>query len=209
MSCQLYLISPPTIDDLDQFIGALEKTLATHTVSVFQLRLKDVSADVIRDTAKQLLPICHKHGIQFIINDDAKLAAEIGADGVHLGESDHNYKEARALLGPHKIIGVSCYDSSDRAMELADQGADYVSFGAFFPTTTKQAKAHPSPDILTNWSKSSVVPCAAIGGITAENCQALVKAGADFIAVISYVWNHPKSPEVAVQELHAKLSIDN
>lgn len=187
---QLYLISPPTIE-LDAFAHQLDQVLNQNIASAFQLRLKDVTEESIVQACHRLVPICHEHGIPFIVNDSVELAKVCHADGVHMGEDDGQFAHARKVLGDDAIIGVSCYDSMDRAMALAEQGANYVSFGAFFPTTTKQAKAQPSSDILTAWSSFSTTPCVAIGGITAQNAPLLIEAGADMIAVISAIWSHP------------------
>lgn len=200
MTCQIYLISPPALE-LADFAPLLKEVLSTQQVAAFQLRLKDCSDATIIDTGRILLPTCHQYGVPFILNDRPDLAKQIGADGVHLGEEDTNYAAARALLGNKAMIGVSCYDSIDRAMEAGEQGADYVSFGAFYPTTTKIAKAKPPVDILKKWTSMSTLPCTAIGGITDTNCQALVEAGADFISVISFVWNHPKGAKAAISSL--------
>jgi len=133
------------------------------------------------------------------MNDRPDLAQRTGCDGVHVGQQDASYKDARALLGPSAIVGVTCHDSRHLAMEAGDQGADYVAFGAFFPTDTKETQHKPDPEILTWWSEATTVPCVAIGGITVENCPPLVYAGADFLSVISGVWNYPDGPAAAVQ----------
>ncbi len=198
MSTQLYLISPPNIN-LEEFAELLNKVLALKVVKVFQLRLKDCNEEQLLNSARTLLSVCHKHGIQFILNDYPDLAHKIGADGVHIGE-EANYKDARTIIGSNKIIGVSCYDSIDRAIDFAEKGADYVSFGAFFPTTTKIAKATPKPEIIKHWVTNSIVPCVAIGGINLDNAKILVDQGADFIAVISSVWNS-KDPLQAIRDL--------
>lgn len=199
MVAQLYLVSPPQIK-LTLFAPLLRTLLEQKVVSVFQLRLKDIPEADLIDACNILIPICHDHNVPFILNDNAKIAAEVHADGVHLGEEADNYQEARALLGSHRTIGISCYDSIDRAMNYASKGADYVSFGAFYPTTTKIAKANPAPAILNRWTKFSTVPCVAIGGITPQNAPTLIQEGADFIAVISAIWQHPVSPEIGLKE---------
>ena len=150
----LYLISPPSIE-LDQFTPLLNEVLATSIASVFQLRLKNTSDEHIERACRALIPICHQHGIAFILNDNTALAKKVGADGVHLGEDDDNVTMARRLLGANKTIGVSCYNSYDRAMKLAEEGADYVSFGAFYPTTTKQPKATFSLRILCSFETTA------------------------------------------------------
>lgn len=202
---ELYLISPAEIQ-LDAFVDSLKQACAAGKIGAFQLRLKSCGDEEIIQAGKRLLPICHNHGIQFILNDRADLALEIGADGVHLGEEDGEVEKARALLGEDKIIGVSCYNSIDRALDLAEKGADYVSFGAFYPTKTKNAKTRAEPKLLKWWVENTTTPCVAIGGINAENVSTLIEAGADLIAVISYVWEHPRGAGEGVKELGGRIN---
>jgi thiamine-phosphate pyrophosphorylase len=137
------------------------------------------------------------------MNDRPDLAAELDCDGVHVGEEDMPYAEARRLLGLDHIVGVTCGASRDRAITAAEAGADYVAFGAFFPSMTKIAtKYRATPELLQDWSETTVVPCCAIGGITQQNCGPLVEAGADFLAVIGAIWSHPKGPRAAVAEFN-------
>jgi thiamine-phosphate pyrophosphorylase len=180
----------------------LEEALAGGDVASLQLRLKDVEDEAIRRATKMLKPIAQDRGIAFIMNDRPDLAAELDCDGVHVGEEDAPYAEARRLLGPDRIVGVTCGASRDRAIIAAEAGADYVAFGAFFPSATKAAKHHADPELLRDWSETTVVPCCAIGGITQENCGPLVEAGADFLAVISAIWSYPQGPRVAVREFN-------
>jgi thiamine-phosphate pyrophosphorylase len=194
---RLYLITPPALDP-DGFARELEEALQGGDVACVQLRLKDVSDEAIRQAARVLKRVVQDKGAAFIMNDRPDLAAELDCDGVHVGEEDASYAEARRLLGPDRIVGVTCGNSRDRAIAAAEAGADYVAFGAFFPTTTKAAKHRASPEILEWWSETTVVPCCAIGGITQENCGPLVEAGADFLAVIGAVWSHPEGPRRAV-----------
>lgn len=196
--CRLYLITPPAFA-ITTFIEQVKAALGAGDVIALQLRLKEAEDAEILAAADALQPICTAHDVAFIINDRVDIAKETGADGVHLGEEDGSVDEARATLGPEAIIGASCYASSDRAMTAAEQGADYVAFGAFFPTQTKTPKAMPDPDILTWWSTYTVIPCGAIGGITPKNATPLVKAGADFLAVISSVWEYTEGPAAAVK----------
>ncbi len=197
---QLYLITPPRFE-LASFIEQAKQALGTGEVASLQLRMKDVSdADVLK-AGEALLAICKPLGVPLIINDRTDIARKLGADGVHLGIDDSEsqpIETVRALLGDDAVIGVSCYDSPDLAMQGAEQGADYVSFGAFFPSKTKQSRGKPQPDILEWWVNFTVVPCVAIGGITPENCGTLVRHGADFLAVISAVWDAPEGAEKAV-----------
>jgi thiamine-phosphate pyrophosphorylase len=167
-----------------------------------QLRLKDLPDAEILRAGELLMPIVQSANAAFIVNDRADLAKRLGADGVHIGQEDTPYAEARALMGPKGIVGVTCHDSRHLAMEAAEAGADYVAFGAFFETTTKQAKTKADPAILTWWQEMMNAPCVAIGGITPDNGRVLVEAGADFLAVSSGVWDHPDGPDVAVKRLN-------
>ena len=166
---RLYLITPPALDP-DRFAKELEEALAGGDVASLQLRLKDCDDDTIRRAARALMPIAQDHGVAFIMNDRPDLAAELDCDGVHVGEEDAPYAEARRLLGPDRIVGVTCGASRDRAITAAEAGADYVAFGAFFPSATKAAKHHADRELLRDWSETTVVPCCAIGGITQQNC---------------------------------------
>lgn len=196
--CRLYLITPPVLPDLAAFARELEEALAAGDVASLQLRLKDVSDRDILNAAKALKPICHTHDVALIINDRPDLAIKAGADGVHVGQEDTPYTEARETLGGDRIIGVTCHDSRHLAMVAADAGADYVAFGAFFDTETKSPKSRTDPEILEWWSQMMVTPCVAIGGISVENTEPLVAAGADFLAVSAGVWNSPEGPAKAV-----------
>ena len=167
-----------------------------------QLRLKDLPDAEILRAGELLMPIVQSANAAFIVNDRADLAKRLGADGVHVGQEDTPYAEARALMGPKGIVGVTCHDSRHLAMEAAEAGADYVAFGAFFETTTKQAKTKADPSILTWWQEMMNAPCVAIGGITPDNARGLAEAGADFLAVSSGVWDHPEGPAVAVKRLN-------
>ncbi len=203
--CQLYLITPPTLD-LDPFAALLEETLAAGAVSCLQIRLKDAADAEILRVAERLIPIAQPHDTAVLINDRPDLAVACGADGAHVGQEDMSIPDARRLLGADRILGVTCHDSRHLAMEAGEQGADYVAFGAFFPTATKDAKTHATPDLLTWWADLFEIPCVAIGGITVENAGALIDAGADFLAISSGVWNHPKGPARAVAELTALMA---
>jgi thiamine-phosphate pyrophosphorylase len=198
---RLYLITPPALDP-DRFANDLEDALAGGDVASLQLRLKDVEDDAVRRATQILRPIAQDRGVAFIMNDRPDLAAELDCDGVHVGEEDMPYAEARRLLGPDRIVGVTCGASRDRAITAAEAGADYVAFGAFFSSATKAAKHHANPELLRDWSETTVVPCCAIGGITQRNCEPLVEAGADFLAVISAIWSHPKGPRTAVRDFN-------
>ena len=195
--CRLYLITPARIDPVP-FADDLAAALDAGDVACVQLRLKDVDDDAVRRATEVLLPIAQAREVALIINDRPDLAAETGADGVHVGQQDADYQTARAAVGADGIVGVTCHDSRDLAMSAGDRGADYVAFGAFFPTATKEPKTRADLEILKWWSGLFVVPCVAIGGISVDNCGALVRAGADFVAVVSAVWDHPEGPAKAV-----------
>lgn len=173
-----------------------------------QLRLKGVDDAAVRRAAEMLRPVAQNRGVAFLMNDRPDLALATDCDGVHIGQEDAPYREARAMLGPDRVVGVTCHDSRHLAMEAADAGADYVAFGAFFPTATKEPKTRAEPEILRWWSELMVVPCVAIGGITAANCAPLVDAGADFLAVSAGVWSHPEGPAAAVRQFAAILGTD-
>ncbi len=197
-SCRLYLITPERLDP-GPFADTLALALDAGEVACVQLRLKGIDDDAIRQAALTLAPVAQSRDVAFLLNDRPDLAAETGCDGVHVGQHDTSYDEARALVGDDAIVGVTCHDSRHLAMVAAERGADYVAFGAFYPTATKDAVGHPDAQILGWWSEMMTTPCVAIGGITAANCAPLVKAGADFIAVLSAVWSHAEGPGVAVE----------
>ncbi len=182
--------------------------LAAGDVACLQLRLKGPDEapapdDEIRRAVGVLQPITQRHDVAFILNDRPDLAAEFECDGVHVGQEDASYADARRLLGDDAIVGVTCHDSRHLALEAAEAGADYVAFGAFFDTGTKSPKSRAGRDILTWWTDVTEVPCVAIGGITADNCAPLIEAGADFLAVSAGVWEHPEGPDAAVHEFNA------
>jgi thiamine-phosphate pyrophosphorylase len=195
--CQLYLISPPAIDA--GFADDLAAALDGGAVAAFQLRLKGLDDHEVARAAEPLQRICGDRDVAFIINDSMALAKRLGADGVHLGQGDGDPREARRLLGPAAQIGVTCHDSRHLAMEAGEAGADYVAFGAFFPTSTKETSYRPDPAILRWWSTVFEVPCVAIGGITADNAAPLVEAGADFLAVSSAIWSHADGSAAGVR----------
>ena len=194
--CQLYLISPLDVDG--DFPARLEQALSGGPVAAFQFRVKGKDQHEAAALAEPLQRICEAHEVAFIVNDDMGLAKRLGADGVHLGQGDGDPRDARAMLGPAAQIGVTCHDSRHLAMEAGEGGADYVAFGAFFPTSTKETSHRPEPTILSWWSRVFEIPCVAIGGITPENGRELVQAGADFLAVCSSVWNAQEGPAAAV-----------
>ena len=187
---KLYLISPQEVGG--GFPDRLRSALGAGIAAAFQLRVKNVGDHELARLAEPLQRICADENVAFIVNDNASLVKRLGADGVHLGQSDGDVREARALLGPSAQIGRTCHDSRHLAMEAGEAGADYVAFGAFYPTTTKPSDYRPDPSILSWWSTLFEIPCVAIGGITPENGGPLVEAGADFLAVSGAVW-HPGS----------------
>lgn len=197
--CRLYLITPPVIDDLDDFADRFAAALDAGDVACVQLRLKDVTDDEWRRVAGRLMPVAQDRDVAFLINDRPDLARELGADGTHVGQEDTPYGMARDIVGPDAIVGVTCHNSRHLAMEAAEAGADYVAFGAYFPTETKVAKSAADLETLQWWCQLMEVPVVCIGGITVENCQPLIAAGADFLAVIGGVWNHPDGPAEAVR----------
>ena len=203
-ACQLYLISP--LDVGGDFPAQLELALSAGPVAAFQFRVKGVDQHEAAALAEPLQAICAAHDVAFIVNDSVALAKRLKADGVHLGQGDGDVREARELLGPNAQIGVTCHNSRHLAMEAAEAGADYVAFGAFYPTTTKQVDHTAELDTLQKWSMITEVPCVAIGGVTPDNAKPLIDAGADFLAVSSAIWNHPEGPAEAVKAFNALLA---
>lgn len=192
--CQLYLISP--LDVTGGFPDRLARALDAGPVAAFQFRVKNVDQHVAAKLAEPLQRICADHEVAFIVNDSIALAKRLGADGVHLGQEDGDPREARDALGPEVQIGVTCHDSRHLAMEAGEGGADYVAFGAFYPTTTKAVEHHPEPSILSWWASMFELPSVAIGGITPVNAPPLVAAGADFLAVSGAVWGGDEAAAV-------------
>jgi thiamine-phosphate pyrophosphorylase len=203
--CRLYLITPPVIDDAKAFAALLEQALDAGDVAAIQVRLKDVSEAHLAEVAKAVLAVGQDYEVAVLLNDSPELAAKFGCDGVHIGQSDGTLKDARKIMGPDAMIGVTCHDSRHLAMEASEGGADYVAFGAFFPTQTKDTDFQAELEDLTIWQESMMTPCVAIGGITVDNCDAVIEAGADFIAVCGGVWNHPDGPAAAVAAFNAKF----
>lgn len=201
--CQLYLISP--LDVGGDFPGQLVAALDAGPVAAFQFRVKGLDQHEAARLAEPLQAICAARDVAFIVNDDVALAKRLGADGVHLGQGDGDPKAARRELGPGAQIGITCHASRHLAMEAGEAGADYVAFGAFFPTTTKTVEHHADPAILEWWQSMFELPCVAIGGITVQNARELVDAGADFLAVSGGVWAHPDGPAAAVKAFTALL----
>ena len=195
--CLLYLISPLEVDG--DFPDRLTAALDAGPVAAFQFRVKGLEQHEAARLAEPLQAICAARDVAFIVNDDVALAKRLNADGVHLGQGDGDPRDARRELGANAQIGVTCHASRHMAMEAGEAGADYVAFGAFYPTTTKAVEHHAEPEIL-EWRQGMFeLPCVAIGGITVDNARVLVDAGADFLAVSGAVWAHPDGPAAAVQ----------
>ena len=205
-ACQLYLITPPVIDDLEAFAARLEAALDAGPVAALQIRIKPASDEAITAAVRRLAPIAQSRGVAVILNDRPDLASALGCDGVHVGQGDASVASARRIMGKSAMIGATCHDSRHLGMEAAEQGADYVAFGAFYPTSTKETVHRPDLDVLTIWHETMEVPSVAIGGITVDNAAPLVAAGADFLAVSAGVWAHPAGPVEAVRRFSQLLS---
>ncbi len=196
--CRLYLITPPILPE--NFETILAAALDAGDVAAVQLRLKDVPDTVLRRTIDRLRPVVQSRDVAFVLNDRPDLAVKHGCDGAHVGQDDMPAKAARKILG-ELTLGVTCHGSRHLAMQAGEDGADYVAFGAFFPTTTKTPPAMADLEVLRWWGQVMELPCVAIGGITATNCAPLVQAGADFLAVVSAVWNHPDGAASGVRAM--------
>jgi len=204
--CRLYLITPPTLDDLAGFGRTLAHALDAGDVAALQIRLKDVPDEIVAAAVDALMPIAQARGVAVILNDRPDLAARLGCDGVHVGQDDMPLAQARKVMGADAMIGVTCHDSLHLAMEAAEGGADYVAFGAFFPTTTKDAPTRADLELLSGWQADMVIPCVAIGGITVETAASLAAAGADFLAVSAGVWGHAEGPTAAVAAFNYEIA---
>ena len=203
--CRIYLITPPAIDPTS-FPDRLAAALDAGDVAAVQLRLKDVPDSDWMAAIDALRPVAQSRGVAFLLNDRADLVRATGCDGVHVGQDDLPARQARALIGPEATLGVTCKGSRDLAMSAGEAGADYVAFGAFYPSATKEVTTLIDPEILRWWSGLMELPSCAIGGITAANCAPLVRAGADFLAVVGAVWSHPEGPAGGVRALNAAIA---
>ena len=200
--CQLYLISP--LDVSGAFPERLARALDSAPVAAFQFRVKDLDDHAAARLAEPLQEICAARDVTFIVNDSISLAKRLGADGVHLGQSDGSVAEAREALGREAQIGVTCHASRHLGIDAGEAGADYVAFGAFFPSTTKTTEHQAELELLEWWQQIMEIPCVAIGGITPANCPPLIKAGADFLAVSAAVWNGDEA--LAVRDFAAAIA---
>ena len=192
--CQLYLISP--LDVGGHFPARLERALEAGPVAAFQFRVKGIDQHAAARLAEPLLAICRARDVAFIVNDSVELAKRLGAEGVHLGQQDGDVRLAREMLGREAQIGVTCHASRHLGMEAGEAGADYVAFGAFFPSATKPSEHRPELELIEWWQQMMEIPSVAIGGITPDNCLPLVEAGADFLAVSGAVWSGDEADAV-------------
>lgn len=205
--CRLYLITPPRLDDLAAFGRTLAHALDAGDVAALQVRLKDVPDAIVAAAVDALMPIAQARGVAVILNDRPDLAASLGCDGVHVGQDDAPLAEARRIVGPDRMVGVTCHDSLHLAMEAAEGGADYVAFGAFFPTATKDAPTRADLDLLRGWQQDMLIPCVAVGGITVATAREVAAAGADFLAVSAGVWAYGEGPPAAVKAFNAEIAL--
>jgi thiamine-phosphate pyrophosphorylase len=203
--CRLYLITPPVIPDLDAFANLLGQALEAGDVAALQIRLKPADDAAVRAAVAALAPVARRRGVAVLLNDRPDLAKETGCDGVHIGQQDATLAEARRIMGPDAMIGVTCHDDRELAWDAAEGGADYVAFGAFYPTDTQTTTHRPELELLTVWQETVEAPCVAIGGITVDTAQDLARAGADFIAVSSGVWSYAQGPAAAVKAFNERL----
>ncbi len=210
--CQIYAITPPVIENEAAFLKKLDKALGAapknQPVACLQIRLKNLKETALIQLGRSITHIAHKHQTLVLMNDDPAIAKKIGADGAHIGQDDMDYFSSRQLLGKDAIIGVTCHNSKELAFRAANEGADYVAFGAFYETQTKAAKTRADLEILKWWNENIEIPCVAIGGINLSNAQEIISAGADFIALSSGIWDHPQGPEKAIKAL-SKLCLEH
>jgi thiamine-phosphate pyrophosphorylase len=204
--CRVYLITPEKFDPAP-FADRLAMALDAGDVAAVQLRIKNETDDSWKRAIDALRPVCQSRGVAFLLNDRADLVVATGCDGAHVGQEDMPARDARRIMGPDQTLGVTCKGSRDLAMRAGEDGADYVAFGAFFSSTTKDVRNFLDPEIISWWSGLMEVPVCAIGGITAGNCASLVRAGADFLAVVGCVWNHPDGPAAGVRALNTAIDV--
>jgi thiamine-phosphate pyrophosphorylase len=204
-SCQIYLITPSQITDIQAFCDELGDALIYWPVAALQIRLKNTPQHLVEPYSVAIRDLCFAQDVAVLMNDDVFLAKKLGLDGAHIGQSDMSYKEARQILGPSRMIGVTCHNSRHLAMEASEAGADYVAFGAFFDTQTKQTPYRADPEILSIWQETMQTPSVAIGGITDKNAGLLARAGADFVAISSFVFAHDKGVKKALEAISLAL----
>ncbi len=204
VGCRLYLISPPAID-LDVFARELTAALGAGDVACFQLRLPGADDPALERAIATLAPIAQARDVAFLVDGRPDLALKHGCDGVHVAFDD-GLQALRKKLGPDMILGVGCGSSSHAAMEAGEAGADYVSFGPFFDSANAAAEERPEIDMLRNWALTMTVPAVAIGGVTVENCADLVRAGADFLAVLGGVWGRSGGAPAAVAAFNSAIA---
>lgn len=196
--CRLYLITPPVLPaDFDRILA---EALDAGDVAALQLRLKETPETDLKRIIERLRPIAQSRNVAFLLNDNPALAVQTGCDGAHVGQTDMPTKQARKILGD-LTLGVTCHNSRHLAMEAGEAGADYVAFGAFFASTTKEPPEMAEIETLRIWAQTMEIPCVAIGGINAENCAPLVTAGAEFLAVSGSVWNHKDGAAAGVKAM--------
>ena len=195
----IYLISPNKITK--NFYQILNEVLKSGKISFFQMRFKEYSFEKKILIGKKIRHLCKKNNVKFIVNDDPILAKKLNADGCHLGQKDMNIKEAKKIIR-NKIIGITCHNSIKLAKEAIQNKADYIAFGAFFPTKTKKAKYRSKIEILNKVKELTNIPIVAIGGITNKNYKKLLLNKANFLAISGYIWNNKKyKPIEAIESL--------
>lgn len=192
----LYVLTDPELMPAAKLVHKVEQAIMGGARLV-QYRDKSHTVQRRQEQVRNLLELCKRHDVPLIVNDDVELAASSGAHGVHLGKDDASAVHARCRLGDNALIGVSCYNDINRAIQAQADGADYVAFGSFFPSRTKPTTVSADTVILKQAKAVLTVPICAIGGITTENASALIEAGADMLAVISDVFAHPRPFEIA------------
>ena len=198
MERPIYLISPNKINP--NFFTSLDKVLSFKNVKFFQLRLKNVSQKKLINICKKIIKITTKHKVKLIINDNYTLASKVKANGCHMGQQDGSFKIARKKL-KGKILGVTCHNSKIFAKEAINHKADYIAFGSFYKSKLKPTAKKANLNIL-KWAKKNIKkPIVVIGGINNTNFKKLIKAGAKYIALSSFIWDNPKlKPEQAIKK---------
>jgi thiamine-phosphate pyrophosphorylase len=202
--CRLYVITPERFD-FPAFPDALARALDAGDVAAVQLRLKGADDGSWKRAADALRPVCRARGVALLLNDRADLVETTGCDGAHVGQEDMPARDARRLMAPGRMLGVTCKASLDLARRAVEDGADYVAFGAFFPSTSKEVTRLADPDVLRQWGAESRVSSCAIGGITAANLAPLARSGANLLAIIGGVWGYPDGPAAGVRAINEAI----